>query len=130
MSIGINKPKIVGQFILEAVFIAVLAFGLAYPASNAIAAKSGEFIMAQVVDSQNLADNDSQINNSSFSPGDFDMLSKPSADNAITEINVSVTPDYLIWVYALGTLLTICAVLVSSYTIIRLKPREILSKMS
>ena len=130
MSIGIGKTKIVGQFILEAVFIAILAFGLAYPASNLISEKSGEFIMAQVIDSQNLSKDDSQVNNGSFSSSDFDMLSKPSSENAIKEISVSVTPDYLIWVYAIGTLLTVCAVFIASYTIIRLKPREILSKMS
>jgi putative ABC transport system permease protein len=131
MSIGINKPKIVGQFILETVLIAVLAFGLAYPSSNLIADKSGEFIMGQVVDAQNLTDSDSQRNNGSFSASDFDLLSgKPSAENAIKEINVTVTPDYLIWVFAIGTLLIVCAVLIASYTVMRLKPREILSKMS
>jgi putative ABC transport system permease protein len=130
MSIGISKPKIIGQFILEAALIAVLAFGLSYPASNAIANKSGEFIMAQVVSSESLAEDSSPQFNGSFSTDDFDMLSKPSERNAVKEISVSITPEYMIWVYAIGLLLTVCAVLIASYTIIRLKPREILSKMS
>jgi putative ABC transport system permease protein len=128
LSIGISKPKIIGQFILEAALIAVLAFGLSYPVSNAIANKSGEFIMAQVVSSGNLAEDDSPQFNGSFSTDGFDTLSKPSEQNAIKEISVSITPEYLIWVYAIGLLLTVCAVMIASYTIIRLKPREILSK--
>lgn len=131
MSIGINKPKIVGQFILETALIAVVAFGLAYPVSNAIADKSGEFIMAQVSSSQSQPEDKVPGSNGSFNASDFDMLSgMPSAENAIKEINVTVTPDYLIWVYVIGTLLIICAVFIASYTVIRLKPREILSKMS
>jgi putative ABC transport system permease protein len=58
------------------------------------------------------------------------MLSKPSDQNAVKEISVSITPAYLMWVAAIGLLLILCAVLIASYTIIRLKPRDILSKMS
>jgi putative ABC transport system permease protein len=130
MSIGISKPKIVGQFVLETVLIAMLAFGLSYPISNAIAEKSGDFIMMQVTDSQNLSEDNSPQFDGSFDTSDFDMLSETSAENAVTEINVTVSTGYLIWVYVIGILLTVCAVLLASYTVIRLKPREILSKMS
>lgn len=131
MSIGVNKPKIVGQLILEAAFIAVLAFGLAYPVSHVISDRAGQFIMAQVVDGGSLQnETDTAIQQGDFSTMMDGLSGKPSAQNVIKEINVSVTLDYLIWVYAIGTLLTVCAVLIASYTIIRLKPREILSKMS
>ncbi|MDR0963857.1 MAG: FtsX-like permease family protein [Clostridium sp.] len=130
LSIGIRKPKIVGQFILESALIAALAFGLSYPAANVIAKESGAFIMAQVMRSENLARDDSPQFDGSFHTGDFDMLSKPSEQNAVKEINVDITPKYLIWVYAIGMLLITCAVLIASYTIIRLKPKEILSKQS
>jgi putative ABC transport system permease protein len=130
LSIGIPKPKIIGQFILEAALIAVLAFGLSYPASHAIADQSGAFIMAQVVNSESLAKDDSPPPGGSFRTDDFDMLSKPSDQNAVKEISVSITPAYLMWVAAIGLPLILCAVLIASYTIIRLKPKDILSKMS
>ena len=133
MSIGISKPKIIGQFILEAVLIAVISFGISYPVSSAIADTTGEFILTQVIDSENLQSKDTSSAELGVYDGSMygDLLGgKSSEDNAAPEIDVKVTPDYLIWVYAIGTLLTMCAVLVASYTTIRLKPREILSKMS
>lgn len=131
LSIGVSKAKIVGQFILEAVIIAAIAFGIAYPASYAVADTAGDFIMEQVVDSQTLQGED----NTSVPQGDFSSMmdglsGKPSAENAVKEISVTVAPEYLVWVYGIGALLIICAVLIASYTIIRLKPKEILSKMS
>jgi putative ABC transport system permease protein len=86
--------------------------------------------MAQVVSSGSLREDDSPPSGGSFRTSDFDMLSKPSDQNAVKEISVSITPAYLMWVAAIGLLLTACAVLIASYTIIRLKPRDILSKMS
>lgn len=134
MSIGISKPKIVGQLLLETVIIAIFAFGLAYPASHAVAESAGDFIMAQAVNAENLEaanSKDSPLSESGIFDGSMygDLLKgKPSAENAIKEINVTITPEYLILVYGIGILLIICAVLIASYTIIRLKPREILSK--
>lgn len=131
MSIGVSKTTIVSQYILEAVIIAVLAFGLAYPASNAVADSAGEFIMAQVVDSETLQGvNDTPTQQGDFSSTMDGLSGNPSAENAIKQINVAVMPEYLVLVYGIGMMLIICAVLIASYTIIRLKPREILSKMS
>ncbi|MDR0896809.1 MAG: FtsX-like permease family protein [Oscillospiraceae bacterium] len=131
LSIGIKKPQIIGQFILESVLIALLAFGLSYPASHAIAGESGRFIMAQVAGAQNLSDDEVPSLSGSFSASDFHVLpSSPSADQSTQAIDVTIASDDLIGVYIIGMLLTICAVLIASYTIIRLKPREILAKMS
>lgn len=131
MSIGVGKAKIIGQFLLETAVIAVIAFGLSYPASNAIADKTGDFIMLQIVDGETLQNNKDTViqegNYSSFMDG---LSGTPSAADAITEINVTISPYYLLLVYGIGMLLIACAVLAASYTIIRLKPREILSKMN
>lgn len=131
MSVGIGKGKIIGQFIMEAILIALFAFVTAYPASNAIADRTGEFIMEQAMESENLEDE----NETALQQGDYtsmmDGLSgKPSAENAIKQIDVVVTLDSLAWVYVIGTLIIICAVLMASYTIICLNPRDILAKMS
>lgn len=128
MSIGVSKTKIVCQFLLETVFIAALAFMLAYPASNAIADRTGDFIMSQVLNGERLQNK----SNVSIQQGDYSSMmdglsGKPSAENAIRKINVAIEPVYLIWVYGFGMLLVVCAVLIASYSVIRLNPREILS---
>lgn len=131
MSIGIGKVEIVSQFILETAVIAALAFGLSYPASNMIADRAGDFIMSQVVDSEGLAgEDDKAIQQGDYSSMMDGLSGKPSAGNAVKEINVTIEPMYLIGVYGIGALLVACAVLIASYTVIRMKPREILSKMS
>ena len=131
MSIGIGKVEIVSQFILETAVIAVLAFGLSYPASSMIADRAGDFIMSQVVDSESLTgEDDKAIQQGDYSSMMDGLSGKPSAENAVKEIDVTIEPMYLIGVYGIGALLVVCAVLIASYTVIRMKPREILSKMS
>ena len=46
------------------------------------------------------------------------------------EIDVKVDVEELIYVYVIGSGIIIISVLLSSVSIIRLKPKEILSKMS
>ena len=46
------------------------------------------------------------------------------------ELKVAISAGYLIPLYAIGTVLIAISVLASSWTIIRLKPRDILTKMS
>ena len=87
--------------------------------------------MEQVVDSQTLqGEDDASVPQGDFSSMMDGLSGKPSAENSVKEISVTVAPEYLVWVYGIGALLIICAVLIASYTIIRLKPKEILSKMS
>lgn len=48
----------------------------------------------------------------------------------ITELDVSVDVQELLVVYITGTAMIILSVLLSSAAVLRLKPKEILSKMS
>ena len=52
------------------------------------------------------------------------------ATRTIDEIDVKVEFKELIYVYVIGSGIIIISVLLSSVSIIRLKPKEILSKMS
>nr|UWI51170.1 ABC transporter permease [Clostridioides difficile] len=49
---------------------------------------------------------------------------------ATTDIAVRILPTYLIPVYIIGTVIITCAVIIASYSVIRLKPKDILNKMS
>ena len=52
------------------------------------------------------------------------------ATRTVDEIDVKVDVEELIYVYVIGTVIIILSVMASSVSIIRLKPKEILSKMS
>ena len=56
------------------------------------------------------------------------LISKMAS--GVAELNVVISASYLIPLYAVGTVLITISVLVSSWTIIRLKPKDILTKMS
>ena len=52
LSIGVSKVKIVAQYILETLMIAVIAFGLSYFSSGAIAQGTSNLLFSQVAETQ------------------------------------------------------------------------------
>ncbi|MGL6200413.1 MAG: ABC transporter permease [Lachnospiraceae bacterium] len=95
MSTGIAKYKIVAQFVLETVLIAVFAFTISYFTSNAIAGNLGHII-----------------------------------DSTIAAGDVQVAMSRFILVCCAGIAVILAAIGISSIPVMRMKPREILSKMS
>ena len=126
LSVGIRKSAIIGQYLIEVLLIAVFAFGLSYFTSNAVAGQIGNHLLEQSVQVE-------QEDNSSSTPSAVDvgadtLIQKPlPTENGI---QVSVEPDSLALFYLIGFAIIIVAVSISSITVMRLKPREILSKMS
>jgi len=95
MSTGISKYKIVAQYILEMILIAVFAFALSYFTSNAIAGNLGHII-----------------------------------DSTIAAGDVRIAAGNFILVCCTGIAVILAAIGISSIPVMRMKPREILSKMS
>jgi putative ABC transport system permease protein len=131
LSLGINKPGIVMQYIVECVLIAALAFSLSYLASAYAAQSAGDVFLKQMVaqqqeENEKFADRTPQSGlNYNSTEGEIDMLiSTPD------EIDIHVGPSELIFVLISGMAIIFIAVSISSITVIRLKPKEILSKMS
>lgn len=126
LSVGILKSAVIGQYLTEVLLIAVFAFGLSYFTSNAVAGQIGNHLLEQSVQVE-------QEDNSSSTPSAVDvgadtLIQKPlPTENGI---QVSVEPDSLALFYLIGFAIIIVAVSISSITVMRLKPREILSKMS
>ena len=96
LSIGISKVKIVCQYIVEILIVAIVAFALSYFLSMGVAY------------------------------GISDTITK----YAKMSLNVSVLPSGLLWVYGIGAIIIVVSVLISSLSILRLNPKEILTKMS
>ncbi len=125
LSVGIRKSAIIGQYLIEVLLIAVLAFGLSYFTGNAIAGQIGNHLLEQ---SRQTGPEDDVAAAAAVDVGADDLIPKPlPAENGI---QVSVGLDSLAQLYLIGLAIVIVAVSTSSITVMRLTPREILSKMS
>lgn len=126
LSMGIRKSAIIGQYLIEVLLIAVFAFGLSYFTSNAIAGQIGNHLLEQSVQVEQ--ENNSNSAAAAVEVGTDTLIQKPlPTENGI---QVSVSLDSLTLLYLIGFAIIIVAVSISSITVMRLKPREILSKMS
>ena len=127
LSVGIRKSAIIGQYLIEVLLIAVLAFGLSYFASNAVAGQIGNHLLEQSAQVEK-EDNSGAAAATAVEVGADTIIQKPlPTENGI---QVSVGLDSLVLLYLIGFSIIIVAVSASSITVMRLKPREILSKMS
>jgi len=134
LSNGIKKLEIVSQFILEISLIAVVAFAFSFPISQVIADEVGQFIITQFTDIRDLSLEQTEPSYEDGVMVDdsmFDGLSgMPTFENTTNQIEVLVNRNDLIWVYVIGLPVVIVSVLLASHSTIKLKPREILTKMS
>lgn len=127
LSVGIKKSAIIGQYLAEVMMIAILAFGLSYFSSNAVAGQIGNHLLEQSMRT-NTGDDEITAGAVGVDVGADTLIQKPLP----TENGIRVTVEFenLLHLYLIGTAIIIVAVSISSITVMRLKPREILSKMS
>lgn len=127
LSVGIKKSAIIGQYLAEVMMIAVLAFGLSFFSSNAVAGQIGNHLLEQSMRT-NAGDDEITAGAVGVDVGADTLIQKPLP----TENGIRVTVEFenLLHLYLIGTAIIIVAVSISSVTVMRLKPREILSKMS
>ena len=131
LSIGVSKAKIVAQYILETLMIAVIAFGLSYFSSGAIAQGTSNLLFSQVAETQTIPEIETPDDGTEYLditgqyiPYDTSNMVAPDS------IEVHVTVEHLLWVYLLGIVLCTVAVTLASVPIVKMKPKNILSQMS
>lgn len=128
LSVGIKKSAIIGQYLIEVLLIAVLAFGFSYFTSNAVAGQIGNHLLEQSLQTAPEDVGNITAGAAAVDVGADHLIQKPlPAENGI---EVSVGLGNLVQLYLIGLVIIIVAVSASSVTVMRLKPREILSKMS
>ena len=127
LSVGIRKSAIIGQYLAEVLLIAVFAFGLSYFTSNAVAGQIGNHLLEQSVQVES-EDDDNSSAAAAAEAGVDDFMQTPLPTEK--GIQISIGLESLVILYIIGFAIIIVAVCVSSITVMRLKPREILSKMS
>lgn len=125
LSLGMSKINIITQYVVELLFIAVLSFGLSYFSGQAIAQSIGDSMVQQAGEESTM----------SLQQGFGGMQLGADAETStvsktLDSIDVSITLAEMGYVWLLGGLIILISVCISSIFIIRLKPKEILSKMS
>jgi putative ABC transport system permease protein len=131
LSVGVGKVNIIGQYVTECVLIAVMAFSLSYFTSAYVAKTAGDVFLKQMIAEQT-EENErysarTPQNGQNFNSAEGEINLLVSTPDEI-DINVGVMEMVIVMLTGLGIIFA--AVSVSSITVIRLKPKDILSKMS
>ena len=156
LSLGICKSKIIGQYLVEVLMIAIIAFGISFFTSNAVANQLANGLIENPSSKENLSNDNNVVwdikDDYGLDLDDVDItikddggISAPENGQDITlsenevsaditdeteEIHVSVDIYDMLRLYLIGFAIIMVSVIVSSGVVMRLKPREILSKMS
>ena len=127
LSLGEKKKKIVGQFIIELILIATIAYVLSIGSSSLISQKLAD----TVLESQNKVEN--KMNDSrqggrgnDFSP--FNMNKGKSNVKVIDEIDVNVNKEDIGLLFIVGYGIIFISMIVPSIKIINSDPKDILSR--
>ncbi|TWT01950.1 ABC transporter permease [Planomicrobium sp. CPCC 101079] len=131
LALGERKTKLISQFVVEIVIVAVLALGISAVAGNAVANQFGEQLLSQEV----AQSAESAVNPQSFGGGPGGMRGgMPGAQSAeqsveaIDELAVDVSAQDLGWLAGIGLLIAVLSALLPSLSILRMQPKNILSK--
>lgn len=132
LSLGLSKGNITVQYLTEVLLIAVLAFALSVAASGILARSVGNQLLDYTL-AEETAVSDSTpgkgMDGLTFSSSG-DYAPKFETRNPMTQIQVSIQPVSVLILYIAGFLLICAAVVTAALPVLRMKPREILSKMS
>ena len=118
LSIGVGKFKIISQYIIELLLISVLAFGTSYFSSKMISQNIGDAMVSQA---SKQAVQEVQQGFGGMSLG-YDANTS-LATQTVDGIDVDVSLKEVLYVYAIGATIIISSVMISSSSIIRLKPK-------
>ena len=131
LSIGVSKIKIVAQYILETLMIAVIAFGLSYFSSGAVAQGTSSLLLGQIAETQPAVEIETPDVGTEYLDITGQCIPYDTSDMAAPEdIEVLVTAENLLWVYLLGIVICAAAVILASMPVVKLKPKNILSQMN
>ena len=131
LSIGISKSRIILQYIIEVLLIAVVSFGFSYFSGNAIAQSTSDLILNKAAETPFSVQMEIPDDGSEYLDITGQYIPYDASDiKAIDSILVEVNPQDLLLVCLVGTVIIILSVMMSSIKIIRMNPKQILSYMS
>ena len=131
LSIGVGKVKIVAQYILETLMIAMIAFGLSYFSSGAVAQGTSNLLFSQAAETQPIVEMETPDDGTEYLDITSQYIPYDTSDMAAPEdIKVVITAEHLLWVYLLGIVICTVAVILASLPVVKTKPKNILSQMN
>lgn len=131
LALGIGKAGIVGQYLVEVLLIAVLAFSLSIVTSGFLAKTVGDQLL-DYSDSTPAAEPDIpgiHMDELTITDGS-EKLPQFHGNHPLTRIEVEVEPTMILGMFGVGVLMIFGAVFLAAAPVLRRNPREILSKMS
>ena len=130
LAVGITKGRIVFQYIIEILMIAILAFGLSYVASSLVSQGISDLIFHRVAESQEAPEIEVPDDGSEYLDITGQYIPYDTSElETVDSVRVNVRLSDLLYIYIFGALLIAVSVSVASITVIQMKPRKILSQM-
>ncbi|MFJ8414232.1 ABC transporter permease [Bacillus paramycoides] len=126
LSIGEKKWKLMAQFVVEVVCIAILAFGLSITTGAKVSQYIGDNLLSSEVATAS-EETDIQQNGTVMMSGPGGTLQNQKED-PIDKIDVSVTGEDIGKMGGIGLAIAILATLLPALSILRLNPKQILLK--
>ncbi len=131
LSVGISKSRILLQYTVEVLMIAVVAFGLSFFTSAFISQGVSDLIFHQVSESQPLPEIELPDDGTEYLDITGQYIPYDTSNvETLESVQANVSPDYLLYIYIYGTLLIAFSVSAASISVIQMKPKKILLQMS
>ncbi|EJQ51844.1 permease [Bacillus wiedmannii] len=126
LSIGEKKWKLMAQFVIEVVCVAILAFGLSVTTGAKVSQYIGDHLLSSEIASAS-EETDTTRNGTVMMSGPGGTLQNQKED-PIDKIDVSVTGEDVGKMGGIGLAIAIIATLLPALSILRLNPKQILLK--
>lgn len=125
LSLGESKAKIVVQYAVEILIIAVAAFTISIFSGNVISQKVGDILLEKELSTT------SQNEEQNFSPMfNLDNFNSNTTEvEAVSEINVSVNIQVIMQLYGFGILIVLISSMIPTILVFRYKPKKILNSV-
>ncbi|QWH42458.1 ABC transporter permease [Bacillus mycoides] len=126
LSIGEKKWKLMAQFVVEVVYVAILAFGLSITTGAKVSQYIGDNLLSSEVATAS-EETDTTQNGTVMMSGPGGTVQNQKED-PIDKIDVSVTGEDVGKMGGIGLVIAILATLLPALSILRLNPKQILLK--
>lgn len=126
LSIGEKKWKLVAQFVVEVVCVAILAFGLSITTGAKVSQYIGDHLLSNEIATAS-EETDTSQHGTVMMAGPGGTLQNQK-ENPIDKIDVSVTGEDVGKMGGIGLAIAIIATLLPALSILRLNPKQILLK--
>ena len=125
LSIGKNKWQIVGQFMLELIMIGVVGFGASYYFASQTGGSIASGIVKNVTTGITKELNKEAATSKLAGGAEIDGFNK-----TITDLEIKIEPADLIFVVVSGSIVILASLIISSSSLMRKQPKELLFEIA